>query len=86
MYVCMYVCMYICMTLLYYYSRGDQVHISNQLLYHVMSILKSNTSDKVFELVVDLTQASSVNEPDVSTILALALALSRSPFSPSSSL
>lgn len=46
------------------------MHTSNQLLYHVMSMLKSNTSDQVFELVVDLTQASSLNEPDVSTLLA----------------
>ena len=45
-------------------SRGDQQ--SNHLLYHVMNLLKTNTRGKSFELVVDLTQASSVNEPDVS--------------------
>jgi len=45
-------------------SRGDQQ--SNHLLYHVMNLLKTNTRSKSFELVVDLTQASSVNEPDVS--------------------
>jgi hypothetical protein len=31
-----------------------------------MSILKGNTTDKVFELVIDLTQATTCNEPDVS--------------------
>lgn len=46
--------------------RGDQVHTSNLLLYHVMSMLKSNAGCQVFELVVDLTQATPYNEPDVS--------------------
>lgn len=44
------------------------MHTSKQLLYHTMSVLKSNTTDKVFELVVDLTQATPSNEPDVSTL------------------
>lgn len=38
---------------------------SHQLLYHIMTILKSCTENS-FELVVDLTQATSINEPDVS--------------------
>ena len=46
--------------------RGDQVHTSNQMLYHVMNLLKSNVTDKMFEIIVDLTQAASpLNEPDV---------------------
>lgn len=43
--------------------RGDH---SKQLLYHTMAMLMSNNTDKVFELVVDLTQATPTNEPDVS--------------------
>ena len=44
--------------------RGDQLSVSHQLLYHVMTILKSCT-DKSFEIVLDLTQATQLNEPDV---------------------
>ena len=45
-------------------SRGDQLHVSYQLLYHIMTLLKSCT-DKAFELVIDLTHATQSNEPDV---------------------
>ena len=45
-------------------SRGDQLHVSYQLLYHTMTLLKSCT-DKAFELVIDLTHATQNNEPDV---------------------
>ena len=45
-------------------SRGDQLHVSYQLLYHTMTLLKSCT-DKAFELVIDLTHATQSNEPDV---------------------
>ena len=45
-------------------SRGDQLHMSYQLLYHIMTLLKSCT-DKAFELVIDLTHATQSNEPDV---------------------
>ena len=45
-------------------SRGDQLHVSYQLLYHIMNLLKSCT-DKAFELVIDLTHATQSNEPDV---------------------
>jgi len=46
-------------------TRGDQLHMSYQLLYHIMTLLKS-CADKAFELVIDLTQATQYNEPDVS--------------------
>ena len=45
-------------------SRGDQLHVSYQLLYHIMTLLKSCT-DKAFELIIDLTHATQSNEPDV---------------------
>ncbi len=45
--------------------RGDEDHTSNRLLYHVMTVLKSNVTSRVFEIVVDLTQATPFNEPDV---------------------
>ena len=45
--------------------RGDQLSISYQLLYHIMTLLKSCT-DKAFEMVIDITQATHLNEPDVS--------------------
>ena len=38
-------------------TRGDQLHMSYQLLYHIMTLLKS-CADKAFELVIDLTQAT----------------------------
>jgi len=44
--------------------RGDQRRASNQLFYHMISVLKART-EKVFELVIDLTQSTLVNEPDV---------------------
>ena len=46
--------------------RGDQMSFSHQLLYHIMTLLKSCT-DKSFEIVIDLTQATQINEPDVSS-------------------
>lgn len=45
--------------------RGDQLMISHQLLYHIMTLLKSCT-DQSFEIVIDLTHATQLNEPDVS--------------------
>ena len=45
--------------------------MSYQLLYHMMTLLKGR-SDKAFEMVVDLTQASLANEPDVSVRESLA--------------
>ena len=45
--------------------RGDSISFSHQLLYHIMTLLKSCT-DKSFEIVIDLTQATQINEPDVS--------------------
>ena len=48
--------------------RGDQLSISYQLLYHIMTLLKSCT-DKAFEIVIDITQATQLNEPDVSLSL-----------------
>ena len=47
------------------FCRGDLLNMSYQLLYHVMTLLKSCT-EKAFELVIDLTQATQLNEPDVS--------------------
>ena len=38
---------------------------SHQLLYHIMTVLRSCT-EKSFEIVIDLTQATQINEPDVS--------------------
>lgn len=54
--VYMYVCTMFC--------RGDQLGLSHQLLYYIMTLLKSCT-DKSFEIVIDLTQATHLNEPDV---------------------
>ena len=48
-------------------SSGDQSHTSYKLLYHVMTLLK-NCAEKAFELVIDLTHATSLNEPDVSLL------------------
>ncbi len=45
--------------------RGDQRRASNQVFYHMISLLKART-EKVFELVIDLTQSTLINEPDVS--------------------
>ena len=45
--------------------RGDQLNISHQVLYHIMTLLKSCT-EKSFEIVLDMTQATQLNEPDVS--------------------
>ena len=45
-------------------SRGELLHVSYQLLYHIMILLKG-CSEKAFELVIDLTQVTSANEPDV---------------------
>ena len=38
---------------------------SYQLLYHIMTVLRSCT-DKSFEIVIDITQATQMNEPEVS--------------------
>ena len=51
--------------MMYLHSSGDQSHTSYKLLYHVMTLLK-NCTEKAFELVIDLTHATSLNEPDVS--------------------
>ena len=45
--------------------RADQRRASNQVFYHMISLLKART-EKVFELVIDLTQSTLINEPDVS--------------------
>ena len=50
--------------------RGDQISFSHQMLYHIMTLLKSCT-DKSFEIVIDLTQATQINEPDVSSLALL---------------
>lgn len=57
----MHMCMYI------FPHRGDQLHMSYQLLYYIMTLLKSCT-EKAFELVIDLTQVTQLNEPDVSRV------------------
>ena len=44
--------------------RGDQIHVSYQLLYHMMVLLKGHT-ERSFELIIDLTQTTQHNEPDV---------------------
>ena len=41
--------------------------MSYQLLYYIMTLLKSCT-EAAFELVIDLTQVTQLNEPDVSHI------------------
>ena len=48
--------------------RGDQIRTSHLLFYHLINLLKART-EKVFELVIDLTQSTQSNEPDVSTTL-----------------
>lgn len=47
--------------------KGDQLQTSYQLLYHIMLLLKSST-ERSFEIVLDLTQTSQHNEPDVSQL------------------
>jgi neurofibromin 1 len=51
--------------------RGDQLRMSYQLLYHMMIVLKSRT-DRSFELIIDLTQASQLNEPDLELLIKFA--------------
>ena len=54
----------------HFVSSGDQPHTSYKLLYHVMTLLK-NCTEKAFELVIDLTHATSLNEPDVSVAISV---------------
>ncbi len=51
--------------------RGDQLQLSYQLLYHMMSLFKSCT-ERSFEIIIDLTQSTQHNEPDVSIIVVWA--------------
>jgi neurofibromin 1 len=51
--------------------RGDQISFSHQMLYHIMTLLKSCT-DKSFEIVIDLTQATQINEPDLELLVKFA--------------
>lgn len=51
--------------------RGDLLHVSYQILYHMMSLLKSSVG-KSFELVIDLTGSTQMNEPDLELLVKFA--------------
>lgn len=51
--------------------RGDQLHMSYQLLYHIMVLLRGCT-ERAFEIVIDLTQTTQHNEPDLELLIKFA--------------